>query len=253
MKKNLYFLVIVLLVSTAQVNAQNWRSAFRSGYMRLGINTLGDNLDPALSPVQNVFDGRYGASTGYVFEFGKVFYFRKTTQEKQLINFGLDWTILSFNYNKMDKWDTYARESNGGDYTIDGTKIAAAISSKLGPVVSFNPTEKVVIDFRFQIAPVFRFYDLDYIDHYEQPNERYFSFVNYEAEEGDEDYDGEAIKNRIAFGVAKSFGITLRRKAIGIALDYISGDVKSNYESETSFGKAKIPAKNFQVKLSLTL
>jgi hypothetical protein len=257
MKKNLFFLVVIFFTFSALSYAQT-RSAFRTGYTRLGINKLGSDLDYNLSPKQNVFDGRYGAGTGYVFEFGRIFYFANSeTTMPKLINFGLDWTILSLNYNKMDKWEKYARATSTGEYFIDGTKIAAAISSKLGPVISFNPVEKLVIDARFQVAPVVRFFDLTYADNYEQPNERYFSFINYAGEETESDYNPESVKNRIAFGVATSFGITVRRKAIGLSIDYISGDVKSNYEyasaTESSNGKVKIPAKNLQLKLSLSL
>jgi len=256
MKKHLLFLLIIFFAFSAVSFAQT-RSPFRTGYVRLGINKLGDDLNSSLSPKQNVFDGRYGSRTGYVFEFGRNFYFANHHVAPQLINFGLDWTILSLNYNKMDKWGDYARATTTGEYMIDGTKIAAGISTKLGPVISFNPVEKLVIDARCQVAPTFRFFDLTYIDNYEQPNERYFSFINYAGEESDGDYNPESVKNRVAFGVATSFGVTVRRKAIGLSVEYISGDVKSNYEyssaSESSFGKEKIPVKSLQVKLSLTL
>lgn len=255
MNKTLLLISVFLLTATVQVNAQD-RSAFRSGYIRLGINKLGDDLDKSISPKQNVFDGRYGAGTGYVFETGRVFYFMGRTQPK-LINFGLDWTYLSLNYNKMDKWATYGRDRGATDVTVDGTKIAAAISSKLGPVISFNPIEKLVIDARFQVAPVVRFFDFGYSENGGKANEQYFSFTNYEGD-GTEEYDGESVKNRIAFGVATSFGVTLRRKAIGFAVDYISGDVKSNYESGggtsiSSSGKENIPVHHIQFKLSFTL
>jgi hypothetical protein len=256
MKKNLLLFMLTLLVFSMESRAQ--RSAFRSGYLRLGINALGDDLDQKLSPKQNIFDGKYGAGTGYVFETGRVFYFGKKTVDHQLLNFGLDWTYISLNYNKMDKWEDYGRASGSTDIDVSGTKIAAAISSKLGPVISFNPIEKLVIDARFQVAPVIRFFDLEYSENYGEANERSFSFVNYDMEETDQDFDPESVKNRIAFGVATSFGITVRRKAIGFAIDYISGNVKSYYQASegalgSSNGKEKIPVHNLQFKLSLTL
>lgn len=256
MKKNLLLLVLALLAFSTELSAQ--RSAFRSGYLRLGINTLGDGLDQKLSPKQNVFNGKYGAGTGYVFETGRVFYFAKKSTEQQLINFGLDWTYISLNYNKMDKWEDYGRASGSTDVDVSGTKIAAAISSKLGPVISFNPIEKLVIDARFQVAPVIRFFDLDYSQNYAAPNEQSFSFVNYEKEETDQNFEAESFKNRIAFGLATSYGITIRRKAIGFAIDYVSGKVNSYYQATegtlgSTAGKEKIPVHNLQFKLSLTL
>jgi hypothetical protein len=256
MKKNLILFMLALLAFSLESSAQ--RSAFRSGYLRLGINSLGENLDQKLSPKQNIFDGKYGAGTGYVFETGRVFYFGKKTSEHQLVNFGLDWTYISLNYNKMDKWEAYGRASGATDVDVSGTKIAAAIASKLGPVISFNPIEKLVIDARFQVSPVIRFFDLEYSENYGQTNERSFSFVNDAQKETDADFEAESAKNRIAFGLATSFGVTVRRKAIGFAIDYISGNVKSYYQASggaqgSSAGKENIPVHNLQFKLSLTL
>jgi len=250
-------LFTIFSVATTQLSAQNIRSPFRTGYFRLGINTLGKSLDNSLTPKENVFDGRYGATTGYVFEFGRLFYFQKSTPKKK-INFGLDWTILSFNYNKMEKWDEYASASGVADVNISGTRIAAAVSSKLGPVVSFNAVEKLIIDVRFQVIPTIRFFDQEYYDNETEENQRSFSFTNRGREETEDGYDGESIKNRIAFGVGTGFGITVRRSAFGLSLDYITGKVNSNYDAldgqgNHTFGKEKIPVSNMQVKLSLTL
>ena len=54
---------IKLLFVTVQLNAQE-RSAYRAGYLRLGVNIVGDPLLNALSPKENNFEGRYGASGG---------------------------------------------------------------------------------------------------------------------------------------------------------------------------------------------
>jgi len=191
-----------------------------------------------------------------VLEFGHIYYF-KSTSKASTINFGLDWTIVSFNYNKLDKWTDYASASST-TASIDGSRLAPAISSKLGPVLSFNPVERLVLDLRFQVAPAVRFFDFSYQEDDAKSNGRYFSFTNYEQENLDDNYEPESIKNRIAFGVATSFGVTVRRKAIGLSIDYISGKVNSNYEAfdpqmGSSFGKQKIPAHNLQLKLSFTL
>jgi hypothetical protein len=251
MIKNLFFL-LALFLYTSLPSTVVGQSAFRSAYTRLGINKLGSDLDHNLSPFQNVFDGRYGAGTGYVFEFGRIFYF-KNKDKPGMINYGLDWTYLSLNYNKMDGWEAYGAASGAQSYYIEGTGIAAAISSKIGPVLSINPIEKLVVDVRFQIAPVARFFDLSYEEEEAGGDGRYFYFTN---ESGDDD-DSESIQNRIAFGVATSYGITVRRKSFGLSVDYVSGKVKSNYDSYDGstflFGKEKIPARNLHFKLSLTL
>lgn len=252
--KNHYLILLFIVFSTSQINAQS-RSPFRSGYIRLGINTLGKSLDNNLSPYQNITDGRYGAGTGYVLEFGHVYYF-KSTSVASTINYGLDWTILSFNYNKLDKWNNYAKAASKTAF-IDGSTVAPAISSKLGPVISFNPVEKLVLDLRFQVAPTLRFFDFSYLEDDKNDNGRYFSFHN-ENGNSKEENDAENVKKRISFGIATSFGITVRRKAIGLSIDYISGKTNSSYEAydgQTDYisGKQKIPVSNLQVKLSFTL
>ena len=245
---------MLLLLAAATLNAQE-RSAFRSGYLRVGLNTLGEDLDIILSPKQNIFNGNYGASRGYVFEFGRIFYFGSKAT-KSIINLGLDWTILSFNYNKLDKWEAYGNSNASQNVYTDGTKIAGAISSKLGPVLSLNLIEKVVIDGRFQLAPMLRFYDFSYSANEGLPTEQYFSFTNYAEEDLQDGFDAESVKNRLAFGIARSIGVTLRRKTLGLSVDYVIGDVKSNYEAivdgSATSGKIKIPAKNMQVKLNFT-
>lgn len=87
---------------------------------------------------------------------------------------------------------------------------------------------------------------------------RYFYFQNYAQSAIEEDYDPDNIKNRIAFGLATGFGITVRRKAIGLSLDYLSGKVNSNYDAYdpragSTFGKEKIKANNMQFKIGFTL
>ncbi|RZJ89398.1 MAG: hypothetical protein EOO20_11100 [Chryseobacterium sp.] len=251
-----FLLSAIALLISLNLIAQE-RSAFRSGYLRLGINKLGNELDYSLSPKENIFDNRYGAGTGYVFEFGHIYYF-KNRQNNTLLNFGLDWTILSLNYNKMEKWKDYAKASGAPENAIDGEAIAAAISSKLGPTLSINPIEKLIVDVRFQVAPTLRFFDFGYDESTSDSEGRYFYFINDNESFVDEDVDSESIKNRLAFGVATGFGITLRRKALGLSLDYMSGKVNSNYDAYDTktgktFGKEKTRANTMQFKLSFTL
>jgi hypothetical protein len=252
--KSKVFVLAAAWCITFFANAQD-RSVYRKGYVRFGINKLGNELDLNLSPRENIFDNRYGTGTGYVFEFGHIYYFRNRTTADQ-INYGLDWTIISLNYNKMEKWENYAIASGVSNAYVDGSKTAASISTKLGPTVSINPIENLVIDLRFQVVPTIRFFDFAYAEDDVNPESRYFSFTNESSL--DEDYDGDAVKNRLAFGVATGFGITVRRKAIGLSLDYITGKVNSSYDaydvrSGNTFGKQKILANVIQFKLNLSL
>jgi hypothetical protein len=260
MKRKLNFnplMLIFLLSIPITLQAQDLRSTFRDDYVRIGLNTLGKGLDYDQSPKQNVFGGRYGAKTGFVLEFGRLFYF-KSRNTKEKINYGIDWTLLSLNYNKMDEWADYAIKSGGESRNATDTRIAAAISTKLGPTISFNPIEKVVLDARFQIVPIIRFFDLIYHQNSDDTDGRYFTFANYSREAVDKSFDAEDVKNRMAYGVETSFGITVRRNSIGLAIDYVNGNVKTNYNAyETgegaSAGKVKISTPNMQVKLSITL
>jgi hypothetical protein len=243
---------MLLLIATLNATAQDssTRSAFRNGYMRIGLNYLGNELVNSLSPKSNVFNGNFGATTGYCFEFGRNFYFNKKTTSR--LKYGLDWTYLSLTYNKPN-WNSYAKSSGAGDTYIDGKAIAASVSGRLGPVVSFNPVEKLVIDARFQVAPSAYFFDHSYYKNQGLPNEQYFEFVDYEREDTEDGYDAESIKNRLSFGVKTAFGVTIRRKAIGLSLDYIPGKVKVNYGSNEGNGQEKIKANNLQLKLSFQL
>ena len=231
----------------------NERSPFRKGYLRLGLSSLGNSLDNSLSPKDNILNGNYGASQGYIFETGHVYYF-KPKSYRGLVNFGLDWTILSATYNKLDQWESY--NNKGGEVYIDGASFSASLASKLGPVVSFNPVEKLVIDVRAQVAAVGRITPFEYYEGEDGENPRSFSFYNYGEEDIDEGFDASSIKNVIAFGFGSNIGVTIRRKAIGLSVDYSSVNLKTNYDAWDgevhTYGKEKIPTHSVQFKLSFT-
>jgi hypothetical protein len=248
-------LLICALVLFSHLHAQNERSAFRRGYLRLGISSLGSGLDNNLSPKQNVFNGNYGASSGFVFESGHNYYFKSRTYDGK-INFGLDWTILSLTYNKVNKWNGYADARQTGGY-VDGSDFSISFASKLGPVVSFNPVEKLVIDVRFQAAAIGRVTPFTYYENEEHPDFNSFAFYDYGEEGINGDYDASSVKNTVAFGIGSNFGVTVRRKALGLSVDYSSVKAKTNYDAyegqdNHSFGSQKIPTHSLQVKLSFT-
>lgn len=70
-------LMFAVLFIYVQTNAQDGRSAFRKGYQRIGITSLGNSIDNNLSAKENLLRGNYGAKRGFVFEFGHNYYFKK--------------------------------------------------------------------------------------------------------------------------------------------------------------------------------
>jgi hypothetical protein len=258
MKKVITMIVGSIIVSCsvpATANAQSdaakteTRSVFRNGYSRIGLNTLGNKLDPTLSPKANVFNGNLGANAGYCVESGRIFYFNKKSPSN--IKFGIDWTYTSITYNKMN-WSNYDSKS-ASNAQIDGSSTAFSMSSRLGPAVSFNPVEKLVIDARFQVAPTVYIFDQNYYQDPSQPDQQFFEFGSSQQDEVANTSNAEMAKKRFSYGMKTAFGISVRRKAIGLAFDYILGKVKINYNSNEGAGQDKIKANNLQVKLSLQL
>src|SRR5690606_35499111 len=116
MKKQLLVLSVLLAVvnwSYGQITRDE--SKMSRGYLRFGLSNFGQELKGDLSNfsvndggafhaeasmLDNVLNGRYGAKRGYVLEFGRNYYFNKTSL-LPLFNtkIGLDWTQLSLTYN----------------------------------------------------------------------------------------------------------------------------------------------------------
>ncbi len=237
-------LMFAVLLIYVQTNAQDGRSAFRKGYQRIGITSLGNSIDNNLSAKENLLRGNYGAKRGFVFEFGHNYYFKKNENAK-MINYGLDWTILSASYHNLTGWNSYPSTADMQ------TPVSLAVSSRLGPVVSINPVEKLVIDLRVQFSPVMRFTNFSYSEDGGGEYQYYALF--------DEDADdiNTIAKNSVAVGFGTNLGISVRRKAIGLALDFVNVKSKTNLFSESGSGdltkeKVSIKSNNLQLKLSLT-
>lgn len=251
MKQLLLFLLAA--ICTLQMHAQNQRSPFRKSYIRMGFSFLGKDLEQSLSPKENVFDGRHGADRGLAFNIGRVFYIGNIGNR---FKYGLDWTIASFSYNKLNGWIRYGQRSGADDFYTEGLKeknkgiATVSASSKLGPVFSFNPVEKLVIDARIQAAPVARAFVMLYTENEGKNNERSFFYYNGQID------SITSYSDFLALGVNADAGITVRRGPIGISLDYLFGKMKTSYQASdgldnVSFGKAKVPVQDLQVKLSL--
>lgn len=266
MKKHLLILAL-FLVTTTLAHAQITKTTKNSrGYVRLGLSNFGrelDNLsnfsinngpgiDEQSSILANMLDGRYGARQGYAFEFGRQYYFNKTSLLPIFdARIGLDWTQLSLTYNEID-FSPFANRDMEAGYEVYGSSFtAASISSKLGPVFSINPISKLVVDVRAQLSATYYANLTDYYAYREGTDEqRYFSFFP----EDDEDADGLSALTSIGhLGFKTNFGVTARYGGIGLALDYSPGAIRSTYQSHEGNGEEKFKNNVFQVKISLTL
>lgn len=227
------------------------RSPFRKGYLRTGLNLVGNKLDNSLSPEANILKGNFGAGSGIAFEMGKNYYFLKRTPDRKF-NVGLDWTTISLSYNSVKKsWTNYASAAGQPGAEITAPMVVS-LSSKLGPVVSFNPAEQLVIDLRGQVVAGISGIALQY----EEPN-RGFNAYN----KGDDQSDtGNGVKDifKNSFSIKPGFGATVRRGVVGLSFDYTGGKQTMDYTTEGTNSTTAIASKNAaipfnfkQIKLSL--
>ncbi|GAB3659296.1 hypothetical protein GCM10028791_32690 [Echinicola sediminis] len=216
-------------VTTAQIKPDN----FRKGYMRLGFSSFPKSeMDYSLSPYDNMQTGRTGAGVGYTLEFGRNYYFNHSANS--LIKYGLDWTVISANYSQLD-WSTYSEARQNFD--TDAKFHYINLASKLGPVISINPVEKLIVDLRIQAGVSFHSMLVDY---YDDQNADHFSLTD----------DESPLKSISEMSIYPSFGITLRRRWIGFAMDYFKQTPKLNYSSELEGeGTVDVPVTTKQVKL----
>ncbi|MFT3949241.1 MAG: hypothetical protein QM763_19915 [Agriterribacter sp.] len=257
--KHVISLSFLCLVISSLCFAQNdtttkvWKSPFKKGYLRLGINTVGKKLNNTLSPKDNVMQGNLGAGIGFVFEAGHIFYFLKKTPGRK-INVGLDWTIISLTYNEArKKWENYAIANGQSDAAIVGiipksggddkktSPLIASISTKLGPTVAFNVVEKLVIEVRAQVSAGINSYLMQYEDD------------NYIFETIDESRDAKP-SDLLLPSIKPNVGITVRRGRLGLAFDYSPGKANMSYsfgdDRNDTYGKMKVPFNSIQLKFN---
>lgn len=209
---------------------------FRKGYLRLGISSqLNSELNNSLSPASNVSEGQLGASLGYTLEMGNKFYFNNSSAMP--LRYGLDWTIISLTYNELD-WGGYAdAQGNMGSQMFP----ALSLASKLGPTVSFNPVEELILDVRAQFAVAIHAIGMDY---YDENTDDYYTFLLS---------GGESIlESTSEIGLHPSFGLTARRKGIGISVDYFKQHVTYDYGSYNADGIVEFPVNTIQLKLNFS-
>ena len=269
MKKQLLLSALFLFsaVTWAQAQITSNESKTSRGYLRVGFSNFGKELKNDLSNfsvngasgvsgdmsiLENLREGRYGSERGYVFEFGRNYYFNKTTLLPLFdTKIGLDWTQLSLTYNQLD-WSDFAAKDVENGYEVEETSFfAGSASSKLGPVISINFIGKLVVDVRAQLAATYYFNSLNYAAYNDDTDEeKYFTFFPI----GDEDEEGfSAITKTGHFGFKQNYGATVRYGGIGLALDYFPGSLKGAYHSSEGDGEEKFKNNIFQIKISLTL
>jgi len=221
----LSFFIALLLVSLAGISQ---RSPFRKGYLRLGISHFGSALDNAMDPLSNLSKGNWGLQTGYVLERGRTYYFG--LGRPGIIKAGIDWTQLGINFNQVDKEHLSAYAASGSSAGTDEENgVSVLMYMKLGPSVSFNPVDFLVVDLRAQVMGGIALNKLNYPDL-------------------------ELPSDKINTVVMPSFGATVRWKFIGVAVDYMTGNPQYHYnDASTDDAKAKFKTNIFQVKLNLTL
>ena len=154
-------LVVTATWSYGQITRDD--SRLSRGYLRLGFSNFGQELNDDLSNFSvddggmandatmlgNLMDGRYGAKRGYVLEFGRNYYFNQNSLLPLFdTKIGLDWTQLSLTYNELD-WSPLIERDRAAGYEVDDMSFfAVSASSKIGPVISINFINKLVLDVR---------------------------------------------------------------------------------------------------------
>ena len=154
-----------------------------------------------------------GAQNGVVFEMGLISYFQEVPLAEQF-KLGLD-VNLAFSSHQID-WT-----SMSPNYDTEGAIPMVFAGLKIGPVFSYNPAGKLILDSFFKLNPCMSSAPEVYYDEYLNANNSYsYTLSN----------DGTP-----AFALRKSIGMNLRYSALMLGLEYNYGKVKySLYEDYSS-------------------
>lgn len=247
-------LLLVMVISTTAAMAQTQASPFRRKYTRLGIQTPGSQPVTGLSPKENLLKGNFGTEMGYVFEKGRLFYFMPAAEAK-LLNVGLDWTIVSFQYSpSANSWDKYARQHT--TYSVDdfSAQTVASLSTRLGPVLSINPVQDLVVDLRVQLG--LGAYFLGPL--YESTGSSSENGVDHGFYGYKDDTTATGVKKFTQLfnsAFKPSLGATVRWRTFGLAVDYSPGKMNMHYKAIdnklVTTGVQKVPLNTFQIKLTI--
>jgi len=246
--KKVYCLFLAISVfsiahASDSTNASKPKKVFKTGYVRAGISLPGTEPNASQTALQNFKNGTMGEGPGYRLDIGHIFYFLDRKQPR-MVNLGLDWTILSLRYAKVDQWDNYLPKP-GYTMDVDDLSAMATASTKVGPVVAINPIGKLVIEGRAQLTYGF--------------NAMFYSMDEYDENFDSRQYFNTAIDDfgDVGHGFGSSFGATVRWGFIGFAIDYSQSKIPVMYEAyepggvETT-GSHKYPFKSLDLKLSFS-
>lgn len=240
MKKNILLLLLPFFTLTTQAQDAEANAFRKGGYARIGISAIGNKVNNSQSIRSNMEAGNFGTNIGFALEAGRIYYFAPR-KVRTLVNYGLDWTIFSASYDPSGKqWKDYKKANNLEDLEF-AVPAVISLKTKLGPAVSFNPAELLVIDLRAQLSAGLYLLGPE------------FSSDNYVLDPYNESNKG---LGKIASAIKPNFGITVRRGVIGLAFDYSPGKIKGRFTEsigETmNYYNPEISANNFQATLSFT-
>ncbi|SEL24241.1 hypothetical protein [Parapedobacter koreensis] len=249
--KAAYFVIIVWVLSSAVIHAQDIDNIKKYGYGRLGIGWIGRTLSPDLTPLENARNGNFGAGLGFTLEAGRQFYLHQESLTSFVpMKVGLEWNFFE-GLNKYD-WNGYYRTRNpdgSTDPEYDGLIMLTGMG--VGPVLSINPWELFIVDIHVRVMGMISLYDLDYVEGEGTAAYRYLNYSPVYDEEGD-DSRFSHFMNYLGRGIVPSFGLTFRRKGWGLAFSHLPGKIRMRYESDEGNGMDGFPIRSTAVMLSLS-
>ncbi|HRO41365.1 MAG TPA: hypothetical protein PL009_00930 [Flavipsychrobacter sp.] len=230
-----YFIVAAIaLFFSSTSHAQNDDVNFRKFYLRAGLampqGHFKNAFDNNIATTDNFSkSGGLGAKSGFVFDIGSYIYMHPDPIADG-IKIGLDFTFMSLTYNQLN-WET----------DLTGSKTAPTfltLSSKLGPLVSYNFADIAIVDVYFKVAPTFLF----------------ASETTYVRNNSD---GVEMLPEDIGFGVKWNTGITFHYGVGSFTVCYDAGRVKKTVYRPNGFTmmetEEQLLLNMVQVKIGLQL
>lgn len=234
MKSIKSILIAMCLVSFITSYAQEQTVKYRKFYIRPGLAMPQDNFKSTFNnaiPAESNLSksGGLGAKSGFVLDLGSYIYVHKQPITDK-IKAGLDFTFLSFTYNKAN----FGKDDNNELIT----PTFFTISSKLGPLCTYNFADAAMVDVYFKIAPTYLF----------------VSGVDYAI---GNDKNLQLLPEDIGFGVKWNTGMTFHYGIGSFSVCYDFGKVKKPYyltdKGVTIAKDEQIPLNILQVKLGFQL
>ncbi len=165
----------------------------------------------------------WGLKAGLGFNMGKVYYLNQIdfTQIGLPDGFKLGIDVTYIGVSVMWGKGEYA------DYDYSYNSLYLGVYDKVGPEISYNVIDKLIVGVNFTFQPSFAYYLID--QYYETTY--YDSYYGYTYSESDDD-----LVQGIAFKLRKGFGLSARYDRFRVGLEWSWGDPKNvslddNYET----------------------